>query len=316
MKAVVINEFGGRDKLVYREDVPMPEVKEGEILVRIKAAAVNPVDFKIREGARKNLPHSFPLILGWDMAGIVEETGFAARRYEKGDEVYGYLRRPMLGKGCYAEYIAAPESYFALKPYNLSFEEAAAVPLTGLTALQSLNKAKITTKQLVLILAASGGVGSMAVQLAKLNGARVVGLCSTKNIDYVRGLGADDVIPYDTHDWVENFVKKYRNKADVVFDCAGKETTINGYHCVKPGGTIVSITSQPNQELASSLGINALYHFVEPNVTELDLLTSYIDSGKLKVNVSTVLPLKDVAKAHELMESEHTKGKIVLTVPE
>jgi NADPH:quinone reductase-like Zn-dependent oxidoreductase len=315
MKAVILNEFGGSDKLVYREDFPKPEVHEGEVLVRIKAAGVNPVDYKIREGLRKKSPINFPLILGWDMAGIVEETGFAAKRFKKGDEVFAYTRRPVLELGSYAEYISLPESYISAKPKSLSFEEAASVPLAGLTAYQSLHdKGNIQKGQLLLILGASGGVGTMGVQLAKIAGAKVIALASSSNNEYLNKIGADEVLNYDKPDWVKAFLNKYPQKADLVFDCVGKDTLLKAHRCVKPGGNLVSIAGQGDQELIKTFKINFLYHFVEPNVLQLDILSSFIDQGKLKIYVSSVFPLHEAAKAHEKIETEHTQGKIVLTI--
>jgi NADPH:quinone reductase-like Zn-dependent oxidoreductase len=242
MKAVYINEFGGRDKLIYTKDFPKPEVQEGELLVRIKAIGVNPVDYKIREGLRKNQIQQFPVILGWDMAGVVEERGFGARRYKVGDEVFSYARRPKLEKGTYAEYISIPECYIAAKPKSLSFEEAASVPLVGLTAYQALHdKANIRAKQIVLILGASGGVGSMAVQLAKVAGAKVAALAGTANTEYLKSIGADFILSYNDYDWLEKFKALFPQKVDTVFDFVGKETLLKAHQCVKSGGYLVSI---------------------------------------------------------------------------
>jgi NADPH:quinone reductase-like Zn-dependent oxidoreductase len=315
MKAVFINEFGGRDKLIYTEDFPKPEAKEGEVLIRIKAASVNPVDYKIREGlVRSRTPIDFPAILGWDFAGFVEETGFSVSRFKKGDEVYAYARRPVIKSGTYAEYIAIPESYIALKPKTMSFEQASTIPLVGLTALQSLNKAGLKQGITLLVLAASGGVGSVAIQLGKIAGAKVIGLASSKNTEYIKSLGANGAVNYDNEEWVSKFNNTYAEKADIVFDCAGGDTLVKAYQCVKRGGTIVSITSQADKDLVSSLGINFLYHFVEPNAVDLEKLSSYIDAGKLKTEIHSVFALKDTAKAHEQSESRHTRGKIVLSI--
>ena len=315
MKAVYINEFGGSDKLIYTEDFPKPEAKESEVLIRIKAASVNPVDYKIREGlVRGRTPIDFPAILGWDFAGIIEETGFSVSRFKKGDEVYAYARRPVIKHGTYAEFIAIPESYIALKPKTMSFEEASTVPLVGLTAFQSLNKAGLKQETTLLILAASGGVGSVAIQLGKIAGAKVIGLASSKNTKYIKSLGADEAVNYDNEAWVSKFNSAYPKKADIIFDCAGGETLVKAYQCVKKGGTIASITSQADNNLVASLGINFLYHFVEPNAVDLEKLALYIDAGKLKTEIHSIFALKDVAKAHEQSESRHTRGKIVLSI--
>jgi NADPH:quinone reductase-like Zn-dependent oxidoreductase len=315
MKAVYIIEFGGRDKLIFTKEFPKPIVQEGEVLVRIKAASVNPVDFKIRDGLRKNLPHNFPMVLGWDMAGIIEERGFGARRFNVGDEIFSYARRPIVDKGTYAEYISIPECYVAKKPKSLNFEEASTIPLTGLTAYQAIHdKAKIRKGESILILGASGGVGSMAVQLSKVAGAYVIAIASNENGDYLRSLGADSIISYDKNNWAETFKILFPDKADVVFDCVGKETLVDALECVKPGGRLVSIAGQVDNELAKSLNIKFIYHFVEPNVVELDYLASLIDNGKLKTHISKIYPLEEAIKAHEQIESGHTRGKIVLSI--
>ncbi len=168
---------------------------------------------------------------------------------------------------------------------------------------------------LVLILGASGGVGTMAVQLAKQSGAKVVALASSQNADYLSSLGADYVLNYDKEDWVQAFNSKYPKKADMVFDCVGKDVFEKSFDCIKQGGSLVSIASQADQEALKKRGINYQYHFVEPNVVQLDILAKLIDSGKLKVFVTYFFPLNEVVKAHELIETEHTKGKIVLTIP-
>jgi NADPH:quinone reductase-like Zn-dependent oxidoreductase len=315
VKAVFINEFGEIDKLIYSEDFPKPEPQEGEVLVKIKAAGVNPVDIKIRQGIRKFLPYNFPSILGWDMAGIIEDRGFSSRRFNVGDEVYAYARRPIVEKGTYAEYIALPESYITRKPKNLSFEEAASVPLAGLTAFQALyTKANIKQNEWVLILGASGGVGTMAVQLAKIAGAKVAALASKSNHHYLTSLGADICLDYNDYSWGSALQKEIKGKADACFDCVGGESYLKAYELVKQGGNLVSIANRENPELIQKWNVNFQYHFVEPNVQDLDIITTYIEEGKLKIVINTIYPLRDVVKAHEKMETGHTQGKIVLSI--
>ncbi len=241
MKACIIESFGGRDQLKIA-DLPAPEPGEGEVLIRIHAAGVNPVDWKIREGWLKELfPHHFPVILGWDMAGIVEKTGYSARRFKPGDEVYAYARRPEIQKGTYAEFIALPESYIARKPSGLSMTEAGSIPLASLTAYQALVEAGHLQKgQSVFILGASGGVGSSAVQLAADAGARVIGLTSERNHEYVRSLGAEAVIEYQRGDFIQSLGELLPYGADLVFDCQGGDTLTRGQLCARPGGRLVS----------------------------------------------------------------------------
>jgi NADPH:quinone reductase-like Zn-dependent oxidoreductase len=315
MKAVVIKEFGGIDKLIYTEDYPKPIVKEAEVLIRIKAVSINPVDYKIREGyLQKRVPTNFPAILGWDLAGVVEETGHSVSRFKTGDEVYAYARRPVIEHGTYAEYISIPESYVALKPKTLSFEEASSIPLVGLTAYQSLKMANLKAGAIVLILAATGGVGTMAVQIAKHAKAKVIGLASSKNNDYLKDLGADVVLNYDKSDWVKEFTSSFPENADIVFDCIGGETHQKGLSCVKPGGNFISIITPPSPDVTNGLNFKYLYHFVEPNALQLGELAAIIDSGNLKPTIAKVFPLSEVQKAHEMIEKKHTRGKIVLTI--
>lgn len=315
MKAVIIKEFGGIDKLEVAE-IPKPEPDEGEVLIRIKAAGVNPVDYKIRSGLYQGrMPIELPAILGWDVAGIVEKNGFGASRFDPGEEVFAYTRRKVIKNGTYAEYMVLPESFLAYKPKSLSFEEAAAIPLAGLTAYQSLlQKGKLMKNETVLILGATGGVGSFAIQIAKNVGAKVVAVASKKNVSYAISLGADDFIDYTSGNLSEEIAQRYPDKFDLVFDCVGKDTLEKAYQYVHHGGRLVSILGQVNQELAEKHKVLFSYHFVEPNVKNLNQITSWIGEGKFKVHVDQKLPLDEAAKAHELIESGHTTGKIVLVV--
>lgn len=315
MKAVIINDFGGTEKLEIA-DVPKPEPEEGEVLVRIKAAGVNPVDYKIRSGLYKGrMPIEMPVILGWDVAGIVEKNGFGASRFDPGEEVFAYARRKIIKNGTYAEYICLPESFLAYKPKSLSFEEAAGVPLAGLTAFQSLlQKGKLMKNERVLILGATGGVGSYAIQIAKNIGASVVAVASKKNIAYAISLGADDFIDYSEGKIKAEIEQRFPDKFDLVFDCVGKEMLDQAYEFVAPGGRLVSILGQVNQEKAEKYKVLFSYHFVEPNVKNLNQLTSWIGEGKFKVHLDEVFSLEEAAKAHKQIESGHTKGKLVLTV--
>lgn len=315
MKAVVIREFGDRSKMIFT-DVAQPMTLEGEVLIKIKASGVNPVDCKIREGLLKNaFQHKFPLILGWEMSGIIEEVGYGARRFQKGDEVYAYTRRPLIQNGTYAEYIVIPQSYVTLKPKNLSFEEAACVPLAGLTAYQSLyEKAKVKDGDSVLILGASGGVGSFAVQLAKLTGAKVTGVASFKNEGYINTLGADNFVDYVKDNWTESALKLEPEKYDVVFDCVGGETLLKAHELVKKGGKLISIAGQGFKKLLDHNGIHFTYVFVEPNTIQLDHLRMLFEDNKLQVKVSQTYKLEEASKAHLQAETGHTRGKIVLKI--
>ena len=315
MKAVVINEFGGKETLTLT-DAPKPQPAADEVLVRIKAAGVNPVDWKIREGWLKDLlPHEFPIILGWDLAGVIEETGERVDRFSKGDHVFAYNRRPVVQHGTYAEYASVPESYVSRSPESLSFEESASIPLAALTAYQAIYDAvQLQDGQSILIVGASGGVGGFAVQFASLIGANVTAIASEKNHAYLQGLGAEHAICYTKGDFQESFKEIHPTGANVVFDLIGGETLKKAGHCVKSGGKIVSITDDPGPHVPRDKNIQCHFVFVEPNANQLDHIREMVDSEKLRTHLSAVYSLPDVHKAHADMETGHTCGKIVLKV--
>ena len=310
MKAAIYREFGGADKIEVTT-VDVPEVKEGEVLVRVKAAGVNPVDAAVREGYLKDyLPYTFPIIPGWDVAGVIEERGFSARRFEVGDAVYAYARRPVVQHGTFAEYIVIPESYLSAKPESLSFEEAAGIPLVGLTAYQSLFDAgKLQQGQTVLLLGGSGGVGSLGIQLAKAAGATVIGVASEKNHAFMKELGADHTIDYKNQNVGTAAKEIAPDGVDLIFDCASGETLQQSLSALKPSGKLVSILNQ-GQDLDKSLDFT--YVFVEPNSSQLDILRDHAEAGQLKVHVSHNYTLDQTAEALNQIQTMHTKGKIVI----
>lgn len=306
MKAVRIHAYGGPEVLKY-EEVPRPEPGHGELLVRVHAAGVNPVDWKIREGYLKQaLNHSLPLIPGWDVSGVVEATGPGVTRLKVDDEVYGL---PDIGRdGAYADYIVVRETAVALKPKTIDHIHAAAIPLAALTAWQSLfDAAGLGTGQKVLIHAAAGGVGSFAVQLAKWKGAKVFGTASEGNHAFLRNLGADEVIDYHATRF-EDVV----HDVDVVFDTMGGDTQKRSWSVLKKGGILVSILGQPSVEEAAAHGVRQAWVLVQANAEQLEALADLVDAGKLKPIVETVLPLSEARRAQELSQSGHTRGKIVL----
>lgn len=315
MKAWTIEAFGGRDQMQLA-DLPKPEPVEGEVLVRIRAVGVNPVDWKIREGRLKDLmPHRFPLIPGWDMAGKVEETGFSARRFRPGEAVYAYARRPVVQQGTYAEYIALPESYLSHKPANITMAEAASIPLVSLTAAQSLFDAGgLQTGETVFIIGASGGVGSSAVQFGRLAGTRVIAMASSKNHDYLKSLGADHVIDYAAGDFREALKQIAPDGADLVYDCFGGDALAMAVDCVKPGGRVVSITGQAEEAPLKAKDVAFHFVFVEPNARQLDHFRELIVRDRFRANVTQTLDFSQAVEAHEQMETGHTRGKIVLTL--
>ena len=315
MKAIAINEFGGRDKLQLM-DLPLPEVKENEILVKIKAAGINPVDWKIREGYIKDLfPYDFPIILGWDAAGIVKQAGSKVTRFKEGDEIFAYCRKPSVHGGAYAEYIVLEEEHAAIKPKNISFEEAAAIPLAALTAYQSLfDAAKIKPGETVLIHAAAGGVGGFGVQLAKNHGAVVWATASGGNQEYVKDLGASQVVDYTQEDFRQAIRSQLPDGVDVVFDCVGGEVLQKSVEIVKRSGRLITIVDDPTGLARSD--IHKEFVFVAPNSTQLSQLARMVEQGRLKTHLSRVFPfgLEEARKAHELSESGHTRGKMVIAV--
>ncbi len=314
MKACIIEEFGGRDKLKIAE-LPKPQPAEGEVLIHIHAAGVNPVDWKIREGMLKDMfPHRFPLTLGWDLAGVVAETGPGAARFKAGDAVYAYARQPEIHQGTYAQYIALPESYLAPKPAGVNMVEAASVPLTTLTAYQMLAAGRLQKGESVFIMGASGGVGTSAVQLAAERGARVIGLASAANHDYIKSLGAQEAIDYQRGDFIQSLGELLPQGPDLVLDFIGGDTLARGTLCVRPGGRVVSIIEVLDQETLKQRDVRFAYVFVEPQAQQLDHIRELIEGGRFKPNVKHTFKLDEVAEAHAQMETGHTRGKIVLQI--
>ncbi|MBF2014801.1 MAG: NAD(P)-dependent alcohol dehydrogenase [Rivularia sp. T60_A2020_040] len=310
MKAMVIREYGSADVLRY-EEVEAPKIKPDELLVKVHAAAVNPVDWKIREGMLKIITgNKFPMILGFDLAGVVVEVGSQVSGFQVGDQIYGSLGIP---GGAYAELAAVPQKVAAVKPKNISFEEAAALPVAALTALQSLrDKANIQSGQKVLVNGASGGVGIFAVQIAKALGAEVTGVCSGKNIDFVKSLGADFLIDYTQQDFTQN-----QTQYDIILDAVGKQTFDNCKKVLKSKG--VYVTTLPNLQNIVSIGLTSLFGsqkakfiLAQPNTSDLLYLNDLIETGKLRVVIDCTYPLQELAAAHKYSESERAKGKIAI----
>ena len=308
MKAVRIHQYDGPEVLKY-EEAPQPNPMPGDVLIRVHAAAVNPVDWKVREGyLRERLKHSLPLILGWDLSGVVEATGAGVSQLKIGDEIYS---RPDLSRdGAYAEYIVVREPEIARKPRFVDHIHAAAIPLAGLTAWQSLvDAAEISSGQKVLIHAAAGGVGTLAVQLAKWKGTYVIGTASARNHDLVRQLGADEIIDYQAVKFED-----VARDVDVVLDTIGGDTQQRSWKVLKRGGILVSIVSPPSPEMAKEYGVRQAFVFIEPNATQLAELAKLVDSGKLRAVVETILPLAEARRGQEISQSGHARGKIVLRI--
>ena len=308
MRAIGVREFGGRDRLEELE-LPKPKVPPDAVLIRVRAAGVNPVDWKLREGRLEpRFPHVFPVVPGWDAAGVVEEVGPAVVEFAPGDEVFAYCRKPFVGEGTYAEYVSVPVTSVAAKPQALSFEEAAAVPLTALTAYQALFfAAGLTAGERVLVQAAAGGVGSFAVQLALDAGAEVIGVASERNRDHVLALGAYEIV--DRNADVAAAVRELvPDGVDVALDLYGDETLGDA---VRDDGRLVSIAAPPSYR---GRGVQPLYVFVRPDGEQLGELGTLAEDGRLVVELQEVLPLAEAARAHELSEDGHVRGKLVLRV--
>ena len=309
MKAVRLHQFGGPEVLVY-EDAPKPEPKEGEVLVKVVAAGINPIDWKVRAGGMEQVVHhALPLILGWDVAGTVEEAGpggsapaAAAAVFAMGDN-----RRD----GAYAEYVVLPASTLAPKPETVDFTTAAAIPLAGTTAWQALTEqAGMTSGQTILIHGGAGAVAAFAVQFAKVKGARVIATATGDDLEYVRGIGADVVVDYKA----ERFEDAAKD-VDVVLDTLGGDTRARSWATLRDGGVLVSTLpgAEPPPE-AAARGVQGKSLMAHPDGAALTEIGRLVDAGKVSVRVSSVQPLAQAKQAQELAEGGHTRGKVVLEV--
>ncbi|WP_436371605.1 NADP-dependent oxidoreductase [Cytobacillus sp. BC1816] len=331
MKAMVVDRYG---KVPMRlAEMPTPEIGEYEVLAEIHAASINPVDFKIRDGKVKLLVrYKMPLILGNDFSGVVAKVGAKVTRFKVGDEIYARPRKSKIGT--FAEYIAIHEDDIALKPKNLSFEEAAAIPLVGLTSYQALTDIlQLQKGQKILIQAGAGGVGTFAIQLAKLMGATVATTASVAGVNLVKSLGADEIINYKTEKF-EEILKNY----DAVFDTIGGEILEKSFEVIKRGGKIVSVSGLPNARFGKEYGsgffktllfsaashkltalekkhnVQYTFLFMKPSGEQLRIIANFIETGKIKPIIDRVFPFEDAQKAMEYAESGRAKGKIILKI--
>lgn len=313
MKAILFDDFGDVDVLKLRE-ISDPHPGPGEVRIRVHAAGVNPVDYKIRKGYLKGrLLNELPIIPGWDAAGVIDEIGAGVTSAKIGDVVYAYCRKPVIQFGTYAEYVVVPETSVANMPRKATFAEAASIPLAALTAWQSLfDAAQLKAGQTVLIHAGAGGVGGFAVQLAKNAGAYVIATASAKNHVYVRDLGADEVIDYTQIDFREIMNAGHPGGVDVVFDTVGGDVQKRSADVIKPGGVLVSILAYEDEEAIKARGILTRYVFVAPNRDQLRELAVLFDAGRFKTHLAAVFPLDQAAEAHRRIETGHTVGKLVL----
>lgn len=309
MKAVRIHTYCDSEALTY-EDAPRPSAGEGEVLIRIHATTVNPFDCAARAGYMAGwYNYIFPLTLGLDVSGVVEEVGPGVTGFAPGDEVFA--RADPSKNGAYAEYIAVAASEVAAKPASLSHEQAAALPHVGLTSWRALiDTANLSEGQTVLIHGAAGGVGSFSVQLAKARGAKVIGTASAHNLDFLRELGADEAIDYKAIQFEESV-----KEADIVFDTVGGETQARSWGVLKAGGILLSIVQPPSEEKAAEHNVRqAFVGGFPPAGPVLTEISALVAAGKVKPVVASVFPLKEAPAAHELVQSRHVRGKVVLNV--
>ncbi len=304
IQTIRVHNYGGPEQLTL-EQIERPVAREGEVLVRVHAAGVNPVDWKIRQGFLKDFrPMQFPYIPGVDIAGVIEEVGQGVTAFQKGQAVYGQ------GMGAYTEYAVASVSTIALKPQKLSFDEAATIPVGATTAWQGLfDYGKLEAGQRVLIQGAAGGVGLFAVQFARWKGAHVIGTASRANVDFVRSLGAETVVDYTT-----TAVEQVVHDVDLVFDGVGGNALPSSVQALKRGGTLVTIAGQPPAELVKERDVHVESFSARVSSELLQTFAQLIDSGEVKVAVATTFPLSEARQAHQLSQSGHGQGRIVLHI--
>ena len=309
MKAVRFHRYGGPEVLVY-EDAPKPVPDSGDVLVRVHATSVNPIDWKGRAGYLKMLSeYPMPFIVGWDVSGVVEAVGKDVTQWKPGDEVYG--RPDIWRQGAYAEYIAVRAGEIARKPRNLDHVHSAALPLVGLTAWQALfEAADLKPGQKVLIHAAAGGVGHLAVQFAKIKGLYVAGTASGRNQDFLKQLGCDQPINYETtrfEDVVHDF--------DAVVESMGGEIRNRSWKVLRKGGILVALIGPPpSEDDAKAHGVRATIIWAQSKPEHLDEIARLADAGQVRPEIAAVFPLRDAAKAQQMSETEHVRGKIVIQV--
>ena len=314
MKAAIIDKFGDAEVLKITE-VDKPEIDDVQVLIKVKATGINPVDTKVRAGTSGiSKQIKLPAILGWDVSGIIENCGKNVQFFKNGDEIFGCIGFPGLGKA-YAGFTVANPDLIAKKPNNISFEEAAAAPLAGLTAYQAVNEElKVSPGQKILIQAAAGGVGHLAVQFAKNNGAYVIGTASEKNEKFLKSIGVDEFIDYKKQKF-EDVV----HDVDAAIDAMGGEILYRTISCVKPGGIVVCLPSSTKNdpkaiEFANERNIKLIWPMMRPDGEQMRLIARLLQEKKLKVNVDKIFTLDQITWAHKAVETHNTKGKVVVKV--
>lgn len=313
MKAVQISSYGGVEVLEINRDVAKPVAGDGQVLVEVHAASLNPFDWNVRQGYVKDyMPLQFPATMGGDFAGIVAEVGKGATGFNIGDEVYGQAAVYSGGSGSFAELATAIVGKIAIKPKNIDFREAASLPLVGASALQALEThIDLKPKQKILIHGGAGGIGSLAIQFAKAIGAHVATTVSTRDVDYAKSLGADEVIDFK----IQKF-EEILSGFDAVFGTVGGEVTDKSFKVLKKGGIIVSMTGAPSSELAKKHGVVAIGQNTDGNSEKLTRLKDLVEAGKIKPQVDKVFAIDEVKEAFTHLETGHPRGKVVLKISE
>lgn len=326
MKALQIKKYGKIKEGLLIKNVEVPTYKENDILVEVKAASLNPIDYKLVEGKLKDmLPLDLPVTIGYDVSGVVIKKGAKVQNFEIGDEIYA--RVPQEQMGTVAEFVSIKSDLVAKKPDNISFEQAAGLPLTGLTAIQALENVGIKENDRILIHAGSGGVGSFAIQYAKEKGAIVYTTTSTKNVDWVKALGADRVIDYETEDY-----KEVANNLDIVFDTLGDNYTFEAFDIINEGGKITTIVGPPDEETAKQMGMkdyklpeklsklikekSAVYKltWMHPNAQQLNNIKDMVEDGTIKPIVDLIYSFEDGIDAYEYLAEGRAKGKVIISL--
>lgn len=308
MRAVRIHQYGGTETLQL-EQIEIPKIDADDILIKVKAAAINPVDWKIREGHLQDfIPYQLPVTLGWDVAGIVTEVGAEVSDFKVGDEVFS---RPDISRdGSYADYIAVKANEAVLKSAKLDFAQAAALPLAGITAWQCLvDVGQLQAGQRVLIHAGAGGVGHLAIQIAKAKGATVIATASAANLSLLTQFGADQAVDYTQAPLSEQI-----EAVDLVIDTMGGEVQNNSWPLLKAGGMLVSVVQPPSEETAKAHNVNAAFVFIQPSSRILRELNLLVEADQLTPLIEHRFPLEQIAAAHQQSESGRTRGKIVIDV--
>ncbi|RKS56063.1 NADPH:quinone reductase-like Zn-dependent oxidoreductase [Gillisia mitskevichiae] len=326
MKALQITKYGEIKESLAIQEIDKPTFSEKDILIAVKAASINPIDYKLVEGKLNDMvPLKLPATIGYDVSGVVVEKGAKVSNFEIGDEVYA--RVPQEQMGSVAEFVAVKSELVALKPENITFEQASGLPLTGLTAMQALERVGIKKNDRILIHAGSGGVGSFAIQYAKAKGAIVYTTTSTKNVDWVKALGADRVIDYKTEDY-----KEVANNLDIVFDTLGNDYTFDAFGIIKEGGRVTSIVGPPDEETAKQMGIkdyklpeklsklieekSAVYKltWMQPNAEQLNEIKAMVEDGAIKPIVDLIYSFEDGIDAYEYLAEGKAKGKVIISM--